>query len=160
MSSVDEQIDEISQKILATIEQTSLKELSAPGEVTEILHLTDVHRAKKLIEHMDKASTQSERNVGKTAVIKALLLSTWLQRLYFVIRSFTMGLLSALLTFTVILIFGSINFGGEIALGVFSFTFSLVVSRLLDKQIVGMTKNIITFLGKHKRARDLIINHL
>lgn len=160
MSSIDEQIETISQGILETIEQTDLKELSSPSEIVGILHLTDVKSAKKLVESMDKASTQSERNVGKVDVIKAMLLSAWLQRLYFVIRSLMMSILGALLYLSVILVVGSINLVSGIGLGIFSFVFSLVISRLFDTQIVSLTKYIITFLGKHQYVRDLIIDHL
>ena len=160
VSSLDKQIEEISQGILTTIEQTKMKDLSTDSEVTKILHLTDVHHAKKLVEHIDKASTQAERNVGKIAVIKALLLSSWLQRLYFVIRSIIMGILSSILYLVFIFALGSINFFSGIALGIFSFAFSLVISRLFDKQIVKITKGVVNILGKHQRLRDLVINHL
>jgi hypothetical protein len=84
MSAIDEQIEKISQGILEMIEQTDFKELTTRSNIIGILHLTDVRRAKKLVESMDKASTKSERNVGKIDVIKAMLLFTWLQRLYFI----------------------------------------------------------------------------
>ena len=160
MSSVDKQIEDISLGILETIEKTSVKDLSTFDEITKILHLTDVHRAKALVEHMDKASTQAERNATKIAIIKALLLASWLQRLYFVIRSLMMGILSAVIYLAFIIVFGSINFVSGIALGVFSFAFSLVVSRVFDKQIVNLTKDVVNFLGKHPRPRNIVINHL
>jgi hypothetical protein len=160
LSSIDKQIEEVSQGILVTIEQTNLKDLSASKEVAKLLHLTDVHRARNLVEHLDKASTQTERNAGKIAVIKALLLASWLQRLYFVIRSLIMGILSGVIGLVFIIVLGSINFANGIILGVFSFAFSLVVSRFFDKQIVSITEDVVTFLGKHQRLRDIAINHL
>ncbi len=160
MSSTEKQIEEISQGILVTIEQINLKDPSASNEVAKLLHLTDVHRAKNLVEHFDKASTQTERNAGKIAVIKALLLASWLQRLYFVIRSLIMGILSALIGLAFIIALGSIDFANGIVLGVFSFAFSLVVSRIFDKQIVRITEDVVSFLGKHIRLRDFVINHL
>jgi len=160
LSSIDKQIEEISQGILVTIEQTNLKDLSASNEVAKLLHLTDVHRAKNLVEQLDKTSTQTERNEGKIVVIKALLLASWLQRLYFVIRSLIMGILSAVIGLAFIIVLGSINFVNGIVLGVFSFAFSLVVSRFFDKQIVRITEDVVTFLGKHQRLRDIAINHL
>lgn len=160
MSSIDKQIEEISQGILVTIEQINLKDLSASNEVAKLLHLTDVNRAKNLVEQLDKASTQTERNAGKIAVIKALLLASWLQRLYFVIRSLIMGILSAVIGLAFIIVLGSINFANGIVLGVFSFAFSLVVSRFFDKQIVRITEYVVTFLGKHKRLRDIVLSHL
>jgi hypothetical protein len=160
MSSVaDEEVDEIAQKIMSKIEHTSSKELAESDEMIEILHLTNVHHAKTLLQHMDEAPTQPERDVGKKAVIKALLLSTWLQRLYFIIRSFIMGILSASVTFLFILYFGSINIRLQVVLGMFTFVFSLAVSRLLDVQIVKATRKVVAFLGNHKSLRDFVLNH-
>jgi hypothetical protein len=68
------------------IEESSSKELSSSTEVSKILHLTDVVHVNSLLKHMEKASTRSEREVVKKVIIKALLISTWMQNLYFVIR--------------------------------------------------------------------------
>jgi hypothetical protein len=160
MSSVaDEEIDEIAQKIMSKIEHASSKELAESDEMIKILHLTNVHHAKALLQHMDEASTQHERDVGKIAVIKALLLSTWHQRLYFIIRSVIMGILSASITSLFILYFGSINIRLQVVLGIFTFVFSLAVSRLLDVQIVKATKMVVAFLSNHKSLRDFVLNH-
>jgi hypothetical protein len=158
-STADEEVDKISQRIISEIEHASSKELADSSEIIKILHLTNVHHAKTLLQHMDEAPTQSERNVGKKAVIKALLLSTWLQRLYFIIRSFIMGMLSAPVTFLVTLHFGSINTTLEVALGMFMFVFSLAVSRLLDVQIVKATKKVVAFFGNHKSLRNFVLNY-
>jgi len=64
-SIADEEVDEISQKIISEIEHASSKELTESNEIIKILHLTNVHHAKTLLQHMDEAPTQSERNVGK-----------------------------------------------------------------------------------------------
>ena len=155
----DEEIDEIAQKIMSKIEHTSSKELAESDEMIKILHLTNVHHAKTLLQHMNEAPTPPERDIGKKAVIKALLISTWLQRLYFIIRSLIMGVLGASVTFLFILCFGSINFRLQVVLGMFTFVFSLAVSRLLDVQIVKATKQIVAFLGNHKSLRDFVLNH-
>ena len=158
-SVVDGEVDEIAQEIMSKIEHASSKELTESDEIIKILHLTDVHHAKTLLQHMDEAPTRSERDVGKKAVIEALLLSTWLQRLYFIIRSFFMGILGASVTFLFILYFGSINVRLQVVLGMFTFVFSLAVSRLFDVQIVKVTKKIVAFLGYHKSLRNFVLNH-
>jgi hypothetical protein len=158
-SAADEEIDEMAQKIMSKIENASSKELAESDEMLKILHLTNVHHAKALLQHMDEATTRSERDVGKKAVIKALLLSTWLQRLYFVVRSLIMGLMSASVTFLFVLYFGSINVRLQVVLGMFTFVFSLTASRLFDVQIVKATKKIVDFLGNHKSLRDFVLNH-
>jgi hypothetical protein len=113
----------------------------------------------RIAKHMEKASTRSEREVCKKAVIEALLISTWMQRLYFVIRSFEMGVLGAALTFGFIFVFGS-NLVLGIVSGVFSFVFSLVVSRLLDGPIVRVTQKNVAYFGKHRTLRNFVLNHL
>ena len=125
----------------------------------KILHLTNVHHAKTLLQHMDEAPTRSERDLGKKSLIKALLVSTWHQRLYFIIRSSIMGLMSASVAFIFILIFGSISISLEIGLGIFSFVLSLAVSRLFDVQIVKVTKLILMLLDNHKNIRDFVLKH-
>ena len=70
-----------------------------------------------------------------------------------------MGLLSASLTLLFVLIFHSITIALEIPLGIFSFIFSLAVSRLLDVQIVKATKTITDYLSNHQSLRNFILNH-
>ncbi len=160
MNPLDAEVDQLAENILVTIEKANSKELDSTTEVTEILHLTDPHRAKKLLRHLDNASSQHERDLGKKALVKALLISTWLQRLYFVLRAFVMSVLSAALTFSFILVFGAINFSLAVVLGIVSFVFSLMVSRLFDEELVKLTRNIVEFLADHKSLRSFIIKHL
>ena len=155
----DQKIDEIAQKIMTEIENKSSKELAESDEMIKILHLTNMHHAKTLLQHMDEAPTGTERNAGKQAVIKALLLSMWHQRLYFIVRSVIMGIIGASLTLVFVLIFGSINLTLEIPLGIFSFMFTLATSRLLDVQIVKATRIIVDFLASHKSLRDFFLSH-
>lgn len=155
----DDEIDEIAKKIVTEVEHSTSRELEESDEMIKILHLTSKHHVKTLLDHAGEAATKSEREIGKKAVIKALLVSTWHSRLYFIIRSFIMGLLSASLTFLFVLIFHSITLVLAVPLGVFSFIFSLAVSRLLDVQIVKATKIIVEYLSNHESLRDFILNH-
>jgi hypothetical protein len=155
----DQKIDEIAQKIMTEIESKSSKELTESDEMIKILHLTNMHHAKTLLQHMNEAPTGTERNAGKQAVVRALLLSMWHQRLYFIVRSVIMSIIGALLTLVFVLIFGSINLILEIPLGIFSFIFTLATSRLLDVQIVKATRSIVDFLANHKSLRDFVLSH-
>jgi hypothetical protein len=155
----DQKVDEMTQKIMTEIENKSSKELAESDEMIKILHLTDMRHAKTLLQHVNEAPTETERNVGKQALAKALLLSVWHQRLYFIVRSFIMGILGALLTLIFVLIFGSLNLILEIPLGIFSFIFTLGTSRLLDVQIVKATKIIVDFLANHNGLRDFVLGH-
>ena len=158
-STSDQKVDEMTQKIMTEIQNKSAKELAESDEMIKILHLTDMRHAKTLLEHADEAPTETERNVGKQALAKALLLSVWHQRLYFIVRSFIMGILGASLTLVFVLIFGSINLVLEIPLGIFSFVFTLAMSRLLDVQIVKATRIIVDLLTNHKGLRDFVLGH-
>jgi len=155
----DQEVDEIAQKIMTEIEHAKLKDLAESSEMIKILHLTNTRNAKALLEHAGEAPTKHERDLGKRAVVEALLVSTWHTRLYFIIRAFIMGLLGASFTFLFLLLLHSITLTLEIPLGLFSFLFSLTVSRLLDVQIVKATKAITDYLGDHKSLRNFILNH-
>ena len=155
----DQEVDEIAQKIMTEVEHAKSKDLAGSEEMIKILHLTNTRNAKTLLEHAEEAPTKHERSIGKKAVVEALLVSTWHTRLYFIIRSFIMGLLSAMLTLIFVLIFHSITLSLDIPLGIFSFTFSLAVSRLLDVQIVKATKAITDYLSGHNSLRNFILNH-
>ena len=156
---VDAEIDEIAQRILLELESASSKDLSDAHYAKMMLRLSDVHYTKRILQQIGNATSGAESEIGKRAVIKVLLFSTWLQRLYFIIRSFIMGLLSASITFLFILYFGSIDLRLQVVLGMFTFVFSLAVSRLFDVQIVKATKKIVAFLGYHKSLRNFILNH-
>jgi hypothetical protein len=155
----DKEIDELAQKIMVEIEHKTSKELAESDEMIKILQLTNVHHAKTLLQHEEEAPTKRERDVGKKAVVEALLVSTWHTRLYFIIRSFIMGILSAAITFGFVLVFHSITLTLEVPLGIFSFVFSLAVSRLLDVQIVKATKILVDFLSSHRSLRNFVLNH-
>jgi hypothetical protein len=141
------------------IENKSSKELAGSDEMIKILHLTDMPTAKTLLQHANEAATDAERNVGKKALVEALLQSVWHQRLYFIIRSFIMGILGASLTLVYLLIFHTLDLILEIPLGIFSFIFTLAASRLFDVQIVKATRAIVDILAKHKRLMDFVLSH-
>ena len=155
----DQKVGDMTQRIMTEIENKSSRELAESDEMIKILHLTNMRHAKTLVQHVDEAPTETERNVGKQALARALLLSVWHQRLYFIVRSFIMGLLGALLTLVFVLIFGSLNLVLEIPLGIFSFIFTLATSRLLDVQIVKASRIIVDFLANHKSLRDFVLGH-
>jgi hypothetical protein len=155
----DQEINDLTQKIMNEIENKSSKELAGSDEMIKILHLTNMRNAKTLLQHVNEAPTSAERNVGKKALVEALLQSVWHQRLYFIIRSVIMGILGASLTLVYLLIFHSINLILEIPLGIFSFIFTLAASRLLDVQIVKATRAIVDILAKHKRLMDFVLSH-
>jgi hypothetical protein len=70
-----------------------------------------------------------------------------------------MGILSASITFVSVLVFHSITLAIEIPLGIFSFIFSLAVSRLLDVPIVKATRALVDLLENHQKLRKFILDH-
>jgi hypothetical protein len=153
------EIDEIAQKIITEIEHTKSKDLAESDEMIKILHLTNTRNARMLLKHAEEAPTRHERDVGKKAVVEALLVSTWHTRLYFIIRSVIMGLMGASLTLLFVLIFHAITLALEIPLGIFSFIFTLAMSRLLDVPIVKATKILTDYLSNHENLRNFVLSH-
>ena len=157
---VDVEIDEIAQRILLELQTASAKDLSDARYAKKILHLADIHYARRVIQQMEtKHIDGAESEIEKRAVIKVLLFSTWLQRLYFIIRSYIMGLIASAVTFLFILALGSINAIVFYFFGIFTFALSLVVTRLFDVQLTQITKKIVEIMASHRTVRDFIMNH-
>ncbi|MBN1246003.1 hypothetical protein JXA31_10470 [Candidatus Bathyarchaeota archaeon] len=111
-----------------------------------------------LTEESGEANSQLPRTKGAMNAVLAESVRT--QRLYFVVRSVLMSLISALIYFIVVLYLGAIDAVQAAFLGVFVFIAALVVSRLFDKQIVKASKKIISFLDKHRRLRAFVLKKL
>jgi hypothetical protein len=158
-NAIDTEIEEIAQRILLELDSASSTDLSDTTYAKMILRLSDVHYTKRILQQIGSVASEDEKEIGKRAIIKVLLLSTWLQRLYFIIRSFVMGEMGGIITAIFILYFGSIDVIKGFVIGIFVFVFSLVVTRLFDAQITQATKKIVGFLAGHRTMRDFIMNH-
>ena len=98
---------------------------------------------------------------GAQGIMTAILEeSVRTQRLYFVVRSVLMSLISALVYFVVVLYLGAINAVQAAFLGVFVFIVSLFVSRFFDKQIIKVSKRIISLLNKYKKIKAFVLKRL
>ena len=160
LEKVDAEIDEIAQRILLELEGASCTDLSDVGYAKKILHLADIHYAKRVLQQIGKKySSGSESEIEKKAVIKVLLFSTWLHRLYFIIRSAIMGLIGSAVTFIFIWSVGTINAITGIIFGTFVFALSLVITRLFDVQLTQVTKKIVEIMASHRTVRDFIMNN-
>jgi ABC-type transport system involved in cytochrome bd biosynthesis fused ATPase/permease subunit len=117
---------------------------------------------KDLDRILTEESADANSQFAKTRrAMKAVLVeSVQTQRLYFVVRSVLMSLISALIYFIVVLYLGAINAFQAAFLGAFVFVAALVVSRLFDKQIVKVSKKIIRFLNKYRRIRTFVLKRL
>ncbi len=159
-SPIDDEIAEISQRIMTELETASSKNLSEAKYARKILQLSDLDYTKNIFHEIESVPSGADRVIEKRAVIKALLLSTWLQRLYFIIRSAIMSVLGALVTFLYVLFFGQIGVVLAVVMGVLIFIVGLIVTRLFDTQIVKVTKYIVRRLANHKKIREFIMKHL
>ena len=156
---IDEDIAEISQRIMVELETASSKDLSEAKYAKKILQLSDLDYTKNLFREIESVPSGPERVIEKRAVIQALLLSTWLQRLYFIIRAALMSVLGGVVTFFYVSFFGQIGVVLAVIMGVLIFIVGLIVTRLFDNQIVKATKYIVRRLGHHKKIREFIMNH-
>ncbi len=86
--------------------------------------------------------------------------SVCMQRLYFIIRSSIMGVITGLLTYSLISIFLITDFFALVLLGLFTFAVSLLLSRLLDAQIITVSNIILRYLDRFERTRAFILNRL
>jgi ABC-type multidrug transport system fused ATPase/permease subunit len=152
-------IAEISQRIMEELENASSKDLSEAKYAKKILQLSDLDYTKNLFREIESVPSGPERVIEKRAVIQALLLSTWLQRLYFIIRAALMSVLGGVVTFFYVSFFGQIGVFLAVVMGVLIFIIGLIVTRLFDTQIVKATKYIVRRLGHHKKIREFIMNH-
>ena len=100
-----------------------------------------------LSEESGDSDSQFVRTRG--AMMTVLAESVQTQRLYFVVRSVLMSLISAVIYFLVVLYFGAINA-----------VLALVVSRLFDKQIVRASKKVIYYLNKYHKIRAFVLKRL
>ena len=159
VKTVDTEIDEIAQRILSELESAKSTDLSDATYAKMILRLSDDNYTKRLLQQVGSVVSGDEAEISKRAIIKVLLLSTWLQRLYFIVRSLVMSLIGVFVTTFFILYLGSIDFVKGFFIGIFVFVFGLVITRLFDMQVTRVTKTIVVYLAGHKKARDFIMNH-
>jgi hypothetical protein len=94
----------------------------------------------------------------KAAIMKVILASVNVERLYFIIRSSIMGAITGVLTYAVISIFAVTNFFTLVLLGILFFVVSLFLSRFLDKPIVNVSYKIIAYLKRHRQIRRLVLS--
>ena len=158
-SFMDKDIDVISQRIMMELETASSEDLSEAKYAKKILQLSDLNYTKNIFQEIESIPSGSKHVIEKRAVIKALLLSTWLQRFYFIIRSAIMSALGGVVAFLYVSFFGQIGVVLAVVMGVLIFIIGLIVTRLFDTQIVRITKYIVRRLGNHKRIREFIMNH-
>ena len=158
-TTIDDEIGKMAQRIQSELEMAKSWDLSASLYAKKALLLTDLENTKGVLLEIQTASLGEKTDVERRVIIKALLYSTRLQRLYFIVRSSIMGLIGTAITFAVTALLGTINVYEVMALGILSFVLSLVISRFFDPQVVRFTRSIIGHLANHQGIRDFIMAH-
>jgi hypothetical protein len=156
---VDDAIERMALRILAELEMKSSWDLSESLLAKKVLLLCDLDHTKGVLLEIRNASPGEKSDIEKRAIIKALLYSTWLQRLYFVIRSSIMGFIGAVITLAVVTLLGTINVYQTLTLGILIFALSLIISRFFDTQVMKVTKAIVAFLASHEKTRSFVLDH-
>lgn len=134
---------------------------SAKEELDDIIkQLCDSIRDRVTLHQKHPAETDLDCTEIEKVVLEIVLSSVRTQRLYFVIRSALMGLITAIVTFVVVWYLGAIDVIQAVFLGIFLFVFALVISRLLDKQIIKLSKRIVRFLNKHESLKMFVLKKL
>ena len=103
------------------------------------------------------AGTDGEER--KEAVIRSLLIFTWTQRLYFIIRSALMGIMGAGMTAAIVLLVDKVDAIQVAVIGVISFIATLAITRTFDSQMTRSSKRIVLMLSHHRRLRAAILGH-
>ncbi|HIJ07563.1 MAG: hypothetical protein XD88_1105 [Methanocalculus sp. 52_23] len=160
LSRIDNEISDIAERIMEELETASSKDLSEASYARKILQLSDLNYTQTIFNEIESVPSGADRIIEKRAVIKALLLSIWLQRLYFIIRSALMSILAVVVTFFYVSFFGEIGVILAVFMGVLIFIIGLIVTRLFDTQTVQITNYIVRRLASHKVLRDFIMHHL
>ena len=159
-SPIDNEIDEICQRIMVELETASSKDLSEARYAKKIFQLSDLDYTTNILHEIESVPSGPECVIiEKRAVIKALLLSTWSQRLYFIVRSALISALAMVVTFFYVSFFGQIGVVLAVVMGVLIFIAGLIVTRLCEKQTVKVTKYIVRGLANHKKIRNFIMNY-
>lgn len=140
--------DELMMAIQVELDQMVTK------EVCDSVYEAEVSKGKS-VEQLD-----AECKTRKDAIIGVISSSVCLERLYFIIRSSIMGLITGLLTYAIISIFQITNFFVLVVLGIFVFFISLLISRFFDGPIVKLCNLILKYLDRNQRLRDLILSRL
>ncbi|MGA1974988.1 MAG: hypothetical protein ABSG92_05070 [Conexivisphaerales archaeon] len=156
---IDDEIGAMAQRIQSELETAKSWDLSASLYAKKALLLSDLENTKGVLLEIQTASLGEKTDVERRVIIKALLYSTRLQRLYFIVRASIMGLIGAAITIAATALLGTINVYEVMALGILSFVLSLIMSRYFDPQVVRATRSIISHLANHQGIRDFIMGH-
>jgi VIT1/CCC1 family predicted Fe2+/Mn2+ transporter len=158
----DEEIEKIARRILKEIEEiedSETKDLKNSAFAKSISQLSDINYVKRLLKNIDLAHTKPVCTIEKLDVIRGLVIVTWLQRTYSTIRSLLLGVTAALVIVPILLYFDSLTLIQNVLLVVPIFVLGVIITRLLDNQIIRAARRTVKFLSTRKRLRKIIMNN-
>jgi hypothetical protein len=119
------------------------------------LKLMDSQLTKTILEECEIEDVEGR----KEAVIQTFLTFTWTQRLYFIVRSALMGLIGAILMAIIVYLIGRVDAIQVAFIGIASFIFSLVITRLFDNSLTRVSSKLVSVLSNHRWIRLVIIRN-
>jgi len=155
----DEKIEEIAHQILNEIEGVTASESKNSPFTKSISQLSDVDYVKRMLKNIDLAHTKPVCTLEKIDMIKGLILVTWLQRLHSTIRSLLFGLVAGIVLIPLLLFFGSLNFVQNVIITIPIIIVELIITRLLDQQIIQVARKTVKFLAPRKKLRNFVMNN-
>jgi len=97
---------------------------------------------------------------ARKEIIKYLLAANDLSRLYFIVRSGIMTLISGIIFLGIVTYLGQVSALDAVVIGVISYFVSLFISRMFDSPINKLSNLIVRFLNRHRSLKSKIINNL
>jgi len=113
----------------------------------------------KRVYERECCGTPEDEAGQRKGVIGALLEARDRNALYFIVRALLLQLISSVVFLLALAFLVTINFIQAIFLGMFIFTVSLALSRLLDAQLHMATRMIIAYLESHEGLRSAILRY-
>lgn len=154
----EKELDFIARKFLEEIQVTS-KDIADTSFAKTVSQLSDVDYAKSMVRII-KDQTTCDSEWQKTQIIKGIIRTSWLQRIHSTIRSLLLGLVAAAILLPFLLFFGSLNMIQNILLFIPIFGSGLIITRLLDRQMIIAAKKLVNYLSKHKKLRNFLMNYV
>jgi len=134
-----------------------LRELE--DELVEKVYSKDMLHSAHARSIISKVNVKKEKEEIKRDITKAFVVSSWTQRIYFVVRSVIMTILGAIITLAVFWELGKINVIEDFILGISTYVICLGLTRLFDSRIVNLSHGILGYLGGHTKLRDFILKY-
>lgn len=154
----EKELDFMARKFLEEIKVTS-KDVADTSFAKTVSQLSDVDFAKSMMRII-KEQTTCDSEWQKTQIVKGIIRTSWLQRIHSTIRSLLLGLVAAAVLLPILLFYGSLNMIQNMLLFIPIFGSGLVITRLLDKQMIRAAKKTVNYLSKHKRLRNFLMNYV